>query len=31
MGRLQHALGEAKNASMERTRTFVCLQVGLSG
>ena len=30
MRRLQHTLGEAKNASMERTRTLVCFQVGLS-
>ena len=29
-GRLQHTLGEAKNASMERTHTPVRFQVGLS-
>jgi len=29
-GQLQHTLGEAKNASMERTHTPVCFQVALS-
>ena len=29
-GRLQHTLGEAKNASMERTHTPVRFQFGLS-